>query len=121
MCNLDSFEKYTARFHPRGLVIGDRLFLSPRLLERQETIRGILTHELSHLHFSKTLGMYHAFQELPAWFGEGLAVSISRGGGAEKITESEAAEFLSRHTVFQPDASGSLFYTKGAGVTDHSN
>jgi len=55
-------------------------------------LRGVLTHELSHVHlFGWRSSLFSA---PPSWFTEGLTVAVSDGGGAEGVSEVEAAEAL---------------------------
>lgn len=71
---------------------GAALF-SPTLCGKERgRLEGVLTHELSHVHFSgwRPLGAPRP----PQWFTEGLAVMASGGGGAEGISETEAAQAI---------------------------
>lgn len=67
--------------------------LSPTLCgEERDRLEGVVTHELSHVHFSgwRTLGAPRP----PQWFTEGLAVMASQGGGAEGVSEAAAAQAI---------------------------
>lgn len=67
--------------------------LSPTLCRKErERLEGVLTHELSHVHFSgwRPFGA----RRPPQWFTEGLAVMASNGGGAEGVSEADAAEAI---------------------------
>lgn len=88
----------------RGAVFADRVFLSPRCLESQST-EGILTHELSHLHFRQWLGM-NSITEIPGWFQEGLAVHVSRGGGAEPVSRQMAINAIANGEELHPEPNG---------------
>lgn len=80
-----------------------RLFLSPAILEeRQPILKLYVTHELSHLHLQQCLGILR-MQKLPAWFKEGLAALVSGGGGAERVTDSQALEAIRQGQSFTPD------------------
>jgi len=67
--------------------------LSPTLCRKERNrLEGVLTHELSHVHLSgwRPLGAPRP----PQWFTEGLAVMASNGGGAEGVSEDEAAQAI---------------------------
>lgn len=67
--------------------------LSPTLCGKERgRLEGVLTHELSHVHFSgwRPFGAPRP----PQWFTEGLAVMASNGGGAEGVREEEAAQAI---------------------------
>jgi len=72
---------------------GGAALLSPTLCGKErERLEGVLTHELSHVHLSgwRPLGAPRP----PQWFTEGLAVMASHGGGAEGVSEAEAAQAI---------------------------
>lgn len=85
-----------------GVTRAGRALLSPTLCgDERERLEGVLTHELSHVHFSgwrKTRG-----RSPPAWFTEGLAVMASNGGGAEGVSDEDAARALRAGVAFIPD------------------
>ncbi|MGB5087212.1 MAG: hypothetical protein WBO09_22070, partial [Methylocystis silviterrae] len=67
--------------------------LSPTLCSKErERLEGVLTHELSHVHLSgwRPLGAPRP----PQWFTEGLAVMASHGGGAEGVSDENAAQAI---------------------------
>ncbi len=97
----------------RGAVIV-KLFLSGGLRKEPERIRRILVHELSHLHIGQQLGIYGYNANQPAWFQEGLAVIVSGGGGAEKVSEEEAAKAILEGKSITPEAHGSFLFKKSA-------
>jgi len=81
---------------PVGVTVFGEVNLSPKLFRPQhQRLRAILTHELSHAYFQGWAGD-RAFVYLPKWFKEGLAVMISRGGGAELVSEDEARAAIQR-------------------------
>ena len=102
----ESFEELTGR-KARGLAYRGSVFLSPRLLDNPEEVPAYLTHELSHLFMLQYRGLY-GFMTTPPWFNEGLAVYVSKGGGAGNVTEKEAVGSMLSGKVFQPDTAGSL-------------
>ena len=71
-----------------------RVLLSPTLCGAERArLRGVLTHELSHVHlFGWRTSLFSA--RPPSWFTEGLAVMVSNGGGAEGVSEMEAVDAL---------------------------
>lgn len=91
----------------RGAVFADCVFLSPRTFETQ-TCRGILTHELSHLHFRQILGTAYT-SEIPGWFQEGLAVFVSSGGGAEPVSEDQSRASIVAGISIHPEDVGSNY------------
>ncbi|WP_243374101.1 hypothetical protein [Geotalea sp. SG265] len=97
----------------RGAVIL-KLFLSGGLRKEPDRIKRILTHELSHLHLGQRLGIYGYNAALPSWFQEGLAVIVSGGGGAEKMSEAGAAEAILQGKSLAPEDTGSFFFKKFA-------
>jgi len=81
---------------PVGVTAFGEVNLSPKLFWPQhQRLRAILTHELSHAHIQGWIGGY-AYLYLPNWFKEGLAVMVSRGGGAELVSEEEARAAIQR-------------------------
>ncbi len=71
-----------------------RVLLSPTLCgEERARLPGVLTHELSHTHLFGWRSSLFAARP-PSWFTEGLAVMVSDGGGAEGVSEAEAAGAL---------------------------
>jgi len=84
------------------------VFLSPRLLEHPEAISSYLTHELSHLLLLQYMGLYKMVTT-PPWFTEGLAVLVSKGGGAAEVTEEEAVQAISSGKHFEPYVNGGLY------------
>jgi hypothetical protein len=110
----DSFAVHTGLSkHVRGALI-TKVFLSGRLKDPEfnETLKAILTHELSHLHLQQQLGVYNYNTNIPAWFQEGLAVLVSNGGGAETVSEAAAVKTILEGRHFTPEAHGSFFLHK---------
>ncbi len=110
----DSFAAYCVFRKAAACVIADRLFVSPKLLQQQQRIAGIITHELSHLQFSQAITA-HAYQtRLPTWFREGLAVFVANGAGAETVSRQQAiAAILEGHSLI-PNKEGSLLFPHNA-------
>jgi len=114
--SIESFEKYCAN-PVRACVIGGRLFVSPKLNEEKENIQGILTHELSHLQFHQYVGRWNTQLHVPGWFGEGLAVYVSDGGGAEKVTRQQAIDAILTGNSIEPTETGGLLFPR-SGIGD---
>jgi len=92
-----------------------KIFISPRVFENGDKIAmSYLIHELSHLHLLQQLGSYK-FSRLPSWFKEGLATYVSRGGGANGITETQAIKFIQDGKYFVPNKTGGFIFQKTAG------
>jgi hypothetical protein len=80
------------------------ILLSPTLCgEERARLRGVLTHELSHTYlFGWRSALFS--DRPPSWFTEGLAVMVSDGGGAEGVSEAEAAEAVRKgHAIVVTD------------------
>lgn len=76
-----------------GVSRAGRALLSPTLCGQERArLDGVLTHELSHIHFFGWRPR-HAPRP-PPWFTEGLAVMVSKGGGAEGVSDEEAAQAI---------------------------
>lgn len=112
--SIDSFSSYCASEIPRACVIGDRLFLSPKLFKEDRQVSGILIHELSHLQLSQYLGRWNYQLNVPSWFAEGLASYVSDGAGAENVTRADAIQAIKAGVSIVPNASGSLLFPKTA-------
>lgn len=95
-----------------------RFFLSGKLLSEMDKTQGILTHELSHIQLSQTLGVIKFNRNLPRWFREGLAIYVANGGGATRATEAEAIEKIVEGKHFMPEVKGSLLNIKLAATTE---
>ncbi|HHB74914.1 MAG TPA: hypothetical protein ENK84_00010 [Desulfobulbus sp.] len=113
--SIESFTSYCASPYPSACVIGYRLFISPRLIQQKERIPSVLTHELSHLQLTQDIGCWYYQTKLPVWFKEGLAVYMSNGGGAEKVTVQKAVAAIKQRKTITPNGSGSLLFRKTAG------
>lgn len=96
----ESFKKMTGR-GVSAMMYRKSIFLSPKLLEKPDTIKLYIAHELSHLHLHQHLGDY-SYLGIPSWFLEGLAVFVSDGGGAENVTDDEVRESIRSGNHFVP-------------------
>jgi hypothetical protein len=71
-----------------------RVILSPSLFTtKRRRLPAILTHELSHAHIRSWMSELR-FITLPNWFKEGLAVMVSKGGGAEEVSVADARDAI---------------------------
>jgi hypothetical protein len=92
----------------------DEVYLSERLRERIDSLPSILVHELSHVHLRQYAGTLRYVSDIPGWFLEGLAVSVSGGAGAENVTAPQAKAAIVNGRSFQPDESGRIVGHKSA-------
>jgi len=116
---IESFVKYCAG-PVRACVMGDRVFVSPKLMNQKKNILKLLIHELSHLQFKQYVGLWNYQLHVPGWFGEGLATYVSDGGGAERISKEQARKAILSGNLIEPTGSGGLLFSRsGIGsITD---
>lgn len=98
----------------RGSAITDEIYISPIIRDRIDTLPGIVTHELSHVHLRQYVGTWRYWTEIPGWFHEGLAVEVSDGGGAEKVSDEDAIVAIRSGERFTPREKSSLLGHKFA-------
>ena len=71
-----------------------RVVLSPTLCGGERArLPAVLTHELSHAHLFGWRSSPFS-RRPPSWFTEGLAVIVSDGGGAEGVSDTQAADAI---------------------------
>ena len=89
----------------RGVTYFDRVTMAPALWrEEPGYLEADLVHELSHEHLWGHLSAVDYFQ-IPVWFVEGLAVTVSGGGGAQGVSVEEAErEIVAGRVIETPDA-----------------
>lgn len=107
--------------YAQGALGAGAIHFSPTLLETAGRTRGLLVHELSHLHLYQQVGSL-AWGRLPSWFHEGLATAVAGGGGAETFSEVDALYSMASGQCFMPEESAwPLFPKKGAsyGLNPH--
>jgi hypothetical protein len=76
-----------------GVSRAGRAMLSPSLCSNEnDRLASVLTHELSHVHLFGWRP--RRAPRPPQWFTEGLAVMASDGGGAESVSDAEAAKAI---------------------------
>ena len=108
-----SFSKFSGVSEvPTGASLKNEVFLSGQLLTKMDKAQGILTHELSHVQLSQTLGAIKFNRTLPRWFREGLAIYVADGGGATNATEKETIDEFLEGKHFTPETEGALFNNK---------
>lgn len=93
----------------KGAGSDSEVYLSGQLLNKLGEVQGMLTHELSHVQLSQTLGTVTFNRTLPRWFREGLAIYVAEGGGATNASEAEAIEHFLQGKHFAPETEGALF------------
>ena len=98
----------------RGSATTNEIYISPKIRERIETLDKILTHELSHVHLRQYIGTWRYWTDVPGWFHEGLAVEVSGGGGAEKVTSEQAIAAIKSGNYFKPREKSGLLGHKYA-------
>ena len=99
LCASDAcFLKYAfnkeARAEARGR--GNLVLLKARTLEEEDRFLPVFTHELVHAFWFQ-----YGVHCTPRWWTEGLAVEVSNGGGAEKVTRREALQAIQEGKIFQ--------------------
>ena len=92
----------------KGASTRNEVYISGQLLRKMGEVQGILTHELSHVQMSQTLGTVTFNRSLPRWFREGLAIYVADGGGATNATEAETIEQFLQGKYFSPETEGAL-------------
>jgi hypothetical protein len=107
-----SFSGSTPR--ARGSAVKNEVYISPIIRERIETLDAIVIHELSHVHLRQYIGTWRYMTEVPGWFHEGLAVEVSGGGGAEKVSSTEALAAIKLGNHFVPREKSGLLGHKYA-------
>ncbi|MFZ5517240.1 MAG: hypothetical protein ACOY90_11415 [Candidatus Zhuqueibacterota bacterium] len=106
----ESFRKFYGADVRAGVLT--KLFLSPRIFEFGDDIaEKYVTHELSHLHLLQHIGIFK-MSRLPTWFKEGLATSVSDGGGAHLISPEQAVEAIHSGKNLVPNEADGLFIRK---------
>ncbi|NML85973.1 hypothetical protein [Polaromonas sp.] len=92
-CYLKYAFNQEARAEARGR--GNLVLLKARTLEAEGRLLPVFTHELVHAFWFQ-----HGVHCTPRWWTEGLAVEVSNGGGAEKVTHQEALQAMQEGKIF---------------------
>ena len=99
---IDSYKRFTNSERSGGnTTIAKKIFISPKPENTPQRIPAVVTHELTHLHVAQRLGLWRT-RGLPSWFSEGLAAFVSGGGGAEGVTEADAAREIRAGHLLTP-------------------
>ena len=98
----------------RASAIKNEVYISPIIKQRIETLGTILLHELTHVHLRQHIGTWRYWTEVPGWFHEGLAVEVSAGAGAEKVSDREAIAAIKLGKHFTPREESNIFGHKYA-------
>jgi hypothetical protein len=122
---IDSYKRFTNSERSGGnTTIAKKIFISPKSENTPQRIPAVVAHELTHLHVAQRLGLWRT-RGLPSWFSEGLAAFVSGGGGAEGVTDADAArEIRASHLrrgrpSVQNRAGSRNSPNHGAGRSDH--
>jgi hypothetical protein len=98
----------TGNSRATGVTFFGHVLLSPSLFSTQrQRLPVILTHEMSHAHLQSWISAL-TYIHVPNWFKEGLAVMVSGGGGAERVSETEARDAIRRGDRIAIESEGSL-------------
>ena len=106
----------------RGSSTTNEVYLAEKLRENIARLPSILTHELSHVHIRQYTGTLKYVDDIPGWYHEGVAVYVSSGGGAEKVSAQQAEAALRSKPLFEPGDAGRIIGHKTAhnyGLTPH--
>lgn len=106
----------------RGSSTTDEVYISVKLRDKINTLPGILTHELSHVHIRQYTGTWRYIRDIPGWFLEGMAVLTSAGAGAESVSSQEAIQYLKTDPAFLLQDSGGFYrhkYAHDYGLKPH--
>ena len=115
---LATYKKFTGHDLSGGdTTVRHKIFISPKPQNTAARIPFVVAHELSHLHLGQDWSWLQA-SRVPIWFNEGLAALISDGGGAEDVTEGEAAAAIRAGRTFTPVGSRG-FSGAHFGLTPH--
>jgi len=93
----------------RGSATTNAVYISPLINDRRHTLSSIMIHELSHVHIRQYIGTWRYWTEVPGWFLEGLAVEVSEGGGAEKVSDDQARKLIQSGVYFVPEEQSSIW------------
>jgi hypothetical protein len=114
VCDTKCFVRFAPfNQHTPAAHFADSIFMHDDVLRSRELKHNMpperfLTHELSHLLLYQYLGPI-GYMQVPAWFREGLAVSVSGGAGAEGATPRDAALSILAGKSFDAAEAGSVF------------
>jgi hypothetical protein len=116
-----SFEKYSIVGKAGAVTYGDKILISPKKANTDLRLPGMVLHELSHFHLFGYLGLYKS-RITPRWFLEGLAVWVSDGAGAEKVSRDDAIKEILAGNKLNPVTRHPIFFgekSKPSGMKPH--
>ncbi|MFQ6610844.1 MAG: peptidase MA family metallohydrolase [Fidelibacterota bacterium] len=114
--SLNEFVAQPAALPVRGLVLFGDIFVAPSAfhwLNDEDTHRGTLRHELSHLLTKQYLGEMRNRTTLPVWFMEGLA-DVACDCAGEGVSDEIAKRAIKSGDRILLDTKSSLFHVKRA-------
>jgi hypothetical protein len=99
---LDCYRRFTGNDRSGGQTNPrHKIFISPKPENTAARVAFVVAHELTHLHLVQRCSTYRAAQ-MPSWFNEGFAALVSKGGGAEGVSDAEAARAIVAGWTFTP-------------------
>ena len=99
---LDCYRRFTGNDRSGGQTTPRRkIFISPKPENSAARVPFVVAHELTHLHLVQRCSTYRAAQ-MPSWFNEGFAALVSQGGGAEGVSDADAARAILAGRTFTP-------------------
>jgi hypothetical protein len=99
---LDCYRRFTGNERSGGQTTPRRkIFISPKPENTAARVPFVVAHELTHLHLTQRCSAYRATQ-MPSWFNEGFAALVSNGGGAEGVSDADAARAILAGRTFTP-------------------
>ena len=122
---IESYERFTGHDRSGGdTTLAKKIFISPKPENTPQRVPAVVAHELTHLHVAQGLGLWR-MSRIPSWFSEGLAAFVSGGGGAEGVTDADAAraivggrrlipEYAHGRTASSFGLTPHMFYRQGA-------
>jgi len=99
---LECYRRFTGNDRSGGQTNPRRkIFISPKPENTAARVPFVVAHELTHLHLVQGCSVYRAAQ-MPVWFNEGFAALVSDGGGAEGVSDADAARAILAGRTFTP-------------------
>jgi hypothetical protein len=99
---LDCYRRFTGNDRSGGQTNPrHKIFISPKPENTAARVPFVVAHELTHLHLVQRCSTYRAAQ-MPSWFNEGFAALVSKGGGAEGVSDADAARAILAGRTFTP-------------------
>ena len=98
---LDCYRRFTGDDRSGGQTTPrHKIFISPKPENTAARVPFVVAHELTHLHLVQRCSTYRAAQ-MPIWFNEGFAALVSKGGGAEGVSDADAARVILAGRTFK--------------------